>query len=45
MEMLRKVKVNIPLIDAIKQVCRYAKILTEICTYKNQLKGNDIVKV
>ncbi|XP_052621821.1 uncharacterized protein LOC128127380 [Lactuca sativa] len=45
MEMLRKVEVNIPLIDAIKQVPRYAKFLKELCTSKKRLKGNETVKV
>ncbi|XP_023743433.3 uncharacterized protein LOC111891605 [Lactuca sativa] len=45
MEMFRKVEVNIPLIDAIKQVPRYAKFLKELCTSKKRLKGNETVKV
>ncbi|XP_023767964.1 uncharacterized protein LOC111916532 [Lactuca sativa] len=45
MEMFRKVEVNIPLIDAIKQVPRYAKFLKELCTSKKILKVNETVKV
>ncbi|XP_023728286.1 uncharacterized protein LOC111875993 [Lactuca sativa] len=45
MEMFRKVEVNIPLIDAIKQVPRYAKFLKELFTSKKKLKGNETVKV
>ncbi|KAK9072138.1 hypothetical protein SSX86_008570 [Deinandra increscens subsp. villosa] len=45
METFRKVKVNIPLLDAIKQVPRYAKFLKELCTSKRKLKGNETVKV
>ncbi|KAL7582395.1 hypothetical protein Lser_V15G42343 [Lactuca serriola] len=45
MEMSRKVEVNIPRIDAIKQVPRYAKFLKELCTSKKILKGNETVKV
>ncbi|KAI3511713.1 hypothetical protein L1887_18870 [Cichorium endivia] len=45
METFRKVEVNIPLLDAIKQVPRYAKFLKELCTSKKKLKGNEIVKV
>ncbi|KAL7612047.1 hypothetical protein Lser_V15G09316 [Lactuca serriola] len=45
MEMFRKVEVNIPLIDAIKQVLRYAKFLKELCTSKKRLKGNETVQV
>ena len=36
-------QVNIPLLDAIKQVPRYAKYLKEFCTKKRKLKGNEIV--
>ncbi|KAJ0569236.1 putative retrotransposon gag domain, aspartic peptidase domain superfamily [Helianthus annuus] len=45
METFRKVEVNIPLLDAIKQVPRYAKFLKELCTSKKKLKGNETVKV
>ena len=34
LEVLRKVKVNIPLLDMIKQVPTYAKILKDLCTVK-----------
>ncbi|KAL0303527.1 UNVERIFIED_CONTAM: hypothetical protein Sradi_6220800 [Sesamum radiatum] len=40
-ETFRKVEVNIPLIDAIKQIPRYAKFLKELCTNKGKLKGNE----
>ncbi|KAL0302831.1 UNVERIFIED_CONTAM: hypothetical protein Sangu_3075300 [Sesamum angustifolium] len=33
-ETFRKVEVNIPLLDAIKQIPRYAKFLKELCTNK-----------
>ncbi|XP_031265604.1 uncharacterized protein LOC116124027 [Pistacia vera] len=39
LEMFRKVEVNIPLLDAIKQVSRYAKFLKELCTNKRKLNG------
>ncbi|KAL5564396.1 hypothetical protein UlMin_027560 [Ulmus minor] len=42
-ETFRKVQVNIPLLDAIKQVPWYAKFLKELCTNKRKLKGNEIV--
>ncbi|XP_023743058.2 uncharacterized protein LOC111891222 [Lactuca sativa] len=45
MAMFRKVEVNIPLLDAIKQVPRYAKFLKELCTSKKKLRGNETVKV
>ena len=34
---LRQVKVNIPLLDMIKQVPTYAKILKDLCTVKRGL--------
>ncbi|XP_062083485.1 uncharacterized protein LOC133789741 [Humulus lupulus] len=36
LDTFRKVKVNIPLLDAIKQVPRYAKFLKELCTNKHE---------
>ena len=34
LEVLRQVKVNIPLLDIIKQVPAYAKFLKDFCTIK-----------
>ncbi|KAL0461398.1 UNVERIFIED_CONTAM: hypothetical protein Slati_0027400 [Sesamum latifolium] len=45
LETLRKVEVNIPLLDAIKQIPRYAKFLKEMCTNKSKLKGNERVSM
>ncbi|XP_040947357.1 uncharacterized protein [Gossypium hirsutum] len=42
LETFQKVQVNVPLIDAIKQVPRYAKFLKELCTSKRKLSGNEI---
>ncbi|KAL0404316.1 UNVERIFIED_CONTAM: Retrovirus-related Pol polyprotein from transposon.6 [Sesamum radiatum] len=42
-ETFRKVEVNIPLLDAIKQIPRYAKFFKELCTNKGKLKGNERV--
>ncbi|KAL2240970.1 UNVERIFIED_CONTAM: hypothetical protein Sindi_0738200 [Sesamum indicum] len=39
--MFRKVEVNILVLDAIKQIPRYAKFLKELCTSKGKLKGNE----
>ncbi|KAL0402239.1 UNVERIFIED_CONTAM: hypothetical protein Slati_4253800 [Sesamum latifolium] len=39
-ETLRKVEVNIPLLNTIKQVPCYAKFLKEMCTNKSKLRGN-----
>ncbi|KAH9752794.1 hypothetical protein KPL71_014847 [Citrus sinensis] len=45
LETFRKVEVNIPLLDAIKQVLRYAKFLKELCSNKQKLSGNEKVSV
>ena len=45
LETFRKVEVNIPLLDAIKQVPRYAKFLKELCTNKRKLKGNETINM
>ena len=37
LEVLRRVKVNIPLLDMIKQVPTYAKFLKDLCTVKRGL--------
>ncbi|KAK9682623.1 hypothetical protein RND81_10G086100 [Saponaria officinalis] len=39
LETFRKVEVNIPLLDAIKQVPKYAKFLKELCTNKRKFKN------
>ena len=40
LEVLRQVKVNIPLLDMIKQVPTYAKFLKDLCTIKKGLNMN-----
>ncbi|XP_020553062.1 uncharacterized protein LOC105172241 [Sesamum indicum] len=45
LETFRKVEVNIPLLDAIKQIPRYAKFLKELCTSKGKLKGKERVSM
>ena len=40
LEVLRQVKVNIPLLDMIKQVPTYAKFLKDLCTIKKGLGIN-----
>ncbi|XP_022883735.1 uncharacterized protein LOC111400560 [Olea europaea var. sylvestris] len=45
LETFRKVQVNIPLLDVIYQVPRYAKFLKELCTNKQRLKGDKVVSV
>ncbi|TYK11282.1 retrotransposon gag protein [Cucumis melo var. makuwa] len=38
LEMFRKVQINLPFLDAIQQVPRYAKFLKELCTKKRKTK-------
>ncbi|KAK4397589.1 Retrovirus-related Pol polyprotein from transposon [Sesamum angolense] len=45
LETFRKVEVNIPLLDAIKQIPRYARFLKELCSSKGKLKGNKRVSM
>ncbi|XP_027357173.1 uncharacterized protein LOC113866545 [Abrus precatorius] len=41
LETFRKVEVNILLLDAIKQIPRYAKFLKDLCIHRRRLKGNE----
>ncbi|CAN6711767.1 unnamed protein product [Malus baccata var. baccata] len=45
LETFRKVQVNIPLLDAIKQVPRYAKFLKELCTTRKRILNKEVVKI
>ncbi|KAI3690179.1 hypothetical protein L2E82_48154 [Cichorium intybus] len=45
LELFRKVEVNIPLLDAIKHVPKYAKFLKELCSSKKKLRGKRTVRV
>ncbi|CAN6583765.1 unnamed protein product [Malus baccata var. baccata] len=45
LETLRKVQLNIPFLDAIKQVPRYAKFLKELCTTRKRISTKEVVKV
>ena len=45
LETLLNVEVNIPLLNAIKQVPRYAKFLKELCTNKSKLRDNERVSM
>ncbi|XP_070676250.1 uncharacterized protein [Malus domestica] len=44
LETFRKVQVNIPILDAIKQVPRYAKFLKELCTTRKRMSTKEVVK-
>ncbi|CAN6562572.1 unnamed protein product [Malus baccata var. baccata] len=45
LETFRKVQVNIPLLDAIKQVPRCAKFLKELCTTRRRILNKEVVQV
>ncbi|XP_027347944.1 uncharacterized protein LOC113859339 [Abrus precatorius] len=45
LETFRKVEVNIPLLDAIKQIPKYAKFLKDLCTHRRRLKSNEKVNM
>ena len=47
LEVFMKVELNITLIDAIKQIPKYAKFLKELCTMKRayKLKGYEIISM
>ncbi|XP_062094101.1 uncharacterized protein LOC133800155 [Humulus lupulus] len=45
LETFHKVEVNIPLLDAIKEVQHYAKFLTDLCTNKKKLKNDEKISV
>lgn len=45
LETFQKVEVNIPLLDAIKQVPRYAKFLKELCTSKRRVQRDEKLSV
>jgi hypothetical protein len=42
-EILRKVQINIPLLDAIKQIPSYAKFLKDFCTNKRKFQEHETV--
>ncbi|XP_038717228.1 uncharacterized protein LOC120010509 [Tripterygium wilfordii] len=43
LDTFRKVQVNIPLLDAIKQIPKYAKFLKELCTNKRRFEEHETV--
>ncbi|CAN6726189.1 unnamed protein product [Malus baccata var. baccata] len=45
LETFKKVQVNIPLLDAIKQIPKYAKFLKKLCTTRNQIREKEVVHV
>ena len=45
LETFRKVQVNIPLLDAIKQIPKYAKFLKKLCTTRKRIQEKEVVHV
>ncbi|CAN6725257.1 unnamed protein product [Malus baccata var. baccata] len=45
LDTFRKVQVNIPLLDAIKQVPKYAKFLKELCTTRKRASNKEVLRV
>ena len=45
LETFQKVEVNIPILDTIRQVSRYAKFLKKLCTSKRKQKGNEVLSM
>ena len=45
LEIFSKVEINIPLLDAILHIPKYAKFMKELCTHKRKLKGNEQVNM
>ncbi|XP_050876541.1 uncharacterized protein LOC127080256 [Lathyrus oleraceus] len=45
LDVFRKFAVNIPLLDVIKQVPKYAKFLKDLCTNKRRMKGGERVNL
>ncbi|CAN6711979.1 unnamed protein product [Malus baccata var. baccata] len=43
LDTFRKVQVNIPLLDAIKQIPKYAKFLHELCISRKRVSNKDVV--
>ncbi|CAN6718841.1 unnamed protein product [Malus baccata var. baccata] len=45
LETFRKVHVNIPLLDAIKQIPKYSKFLKKLCTTRKRIREKEVVHV
>ncbi|XP_026419384.1 uncharacterized protein LOC113315304 [Papaver somniferum] len=45
LDVLKKIHVNIPLIDAIRKVPKYARVLKYLCTNKKRLTDNEVMSV
>ena len=45
LEVFRKVEVNLPLLECIKQIPKYAKFLKELCTSRRKTREEKVVKM
>ncbi|XP_071909585.1 uncharacterized protein [Coffea arabica] len=45
LDVFQKVEINIPLLDAIKQIPKYVKFLKDLCIHKRKLRGDERVAV
>jgi hypothetical protein len=45
MKVFKQVKINLPLLDAIRQIPSYAKFLKDLCTQKRRTRSHDPKKV
>nr|XP_027107427.1 uncharacterized protein LOC113727460 isoform X1 [Coffea arabica]XP_027107428.1 uncharacterized protein LOC113727460 isoform X1 [Coffea arabica]XP_027107429.1 uncharacterized protein LOC113727460 isoform X1 [Coffea arabica]XP_027107430.1 uncharacterized protein LOC113727460 isoform X1 [Coffea arabica]XP_027107431.1 uncharacterized protein LOC113727460 isoform X1 [Coffea arabica]XP_027107433.1 uncharacterized protein LOC113727460 isoform X1 [Coffea arabica]XP_027107434.1 uncharacterized prot len=45
LDVFRKVEINIPLLDVIKQIPKYTKFLKDLCTHKKKLRDDERVAV
>ncbi|KAG8481289.1 hypothetical protein CXB51_026098 [Gossypium anomalum] len=45
LDVIQKVKINIPLLEVIRKVPRYARFLKELCTNKKRLTGHEKVNL
>ncbi|XP_047159844.1 uncharacterized protein LOC124847252 [Vigna umbellata] len=45
LNIFKKVEINIPLLDAVKQIPKYAKFLKEICTNRRRFRDNEVVNL
>ena len=45
LNIFKKVEINIPLLDAVKQIPKYAKFLKEICTNRRRFRDKEVVNL
>ena len=41
----KKVEINIPLLDVVRQIPKYAKFLKELCTNRRRIRDNEVVNL